>query len=160
MTDRTFTIQMGEDERLMNLAALGFALVRLPEGEPASLINGLIAKMTKAPGQSDSASQGAPLPQGETNHALRDYFQRDRKGNELSGPPEGAELKTLKIVGAQEMASKTPGKNPFLKVLFTGGQAACFDSLLFPHIVKRTGEEAALYFVKSGNYWNIVGVRA
>jgi hypothetical protein len=160
MSDRTFTIQLAEDERLMNLAALGFALVRLPDGEPASLINGLIAKMTKAPGQGDSTSQSAPLPQTTTNTAVRDYFQRDRKGKEQSGPPEGAELKTVKIVGAQEMASKTPGKAAFLKVMFNGGQAACFDSLLFPHIVKQTGQEAALYFVKSGNYWNIVGVRA
>ena len=154
MSDRTFTIQMGEDERLMLLAALGFAVIRLPQGEPATIINTLIAKLCVTP-EAKAIAQPAVAPA-----TTRDYFQRDRKGNELSGPPEGAELKTVKIVGAQEMASKTPGKNPFLKVLFNGGQAACFDSLLFPHIVKRTGEEAALYFVKSGNYWNIVGVRA
>ena len=177
MSDRTFTIQMNDASRLMTLVALGAVevLMNLNFETPRDVIlfeplfqlrdllisaPGSDGQPIQAPGQSDSASQGAPLPQGETNHALRDYFQRDRKGNELSGPPEGAELKTVKIVGTQEMASKTPGKNPFLKVLFTGGQAACFDSLLFPHIVKQTGQEAALYFVKSGNYWNIVGVRA
>lgn len=159
MPDRTFTIQLGEDERLMNLAALGFALVRLPDGEPASLINGLIAKMTKAPGQSDSADQRAPMPQTTTNTALREYFQRDRKGNEQTNAPADAELRTVKVLQTQEMPGKKAGTK-YLKVIFRHGMASCFDAELFPHIVKQTGQDVALYFVKSGNYENIVGVRA
>ena len=211
MTERTFSVTMTEDERLMNLAALGFASMRLPEGEPATIINALIAKLTNAaaivlvgglPGvlpiaQAQklpsqvwctcghiSGQHAATFPHqcacdgnrwvngqgsvcnckgfavGSLSTPARDYFARDRKGNVPPGPPEGAELQTVKIVGAQEMASKTPGKNSFLKVVFNGGQAACFDSALWPHIIKQTGLDAILYVAKSGNYLNIVGVRA
>lgn len=163
--ERTFTITMHEDERLMNLAALGFASMRLPQGEPATILNGLIAKLTKANGADSELYNRAPdpavfHPSAPVPCEARDYFARDRKGNIPPGPPEGAELKAVKIVGTNELASKTAGKSPFLKVIFSGGQAACFDAALWPHIVKKTGQDAELYFVKSGSYWNIVGVRA
>jgi hypothetical protein len=165
MNDRTFTVTMTEDERLMNLAALGFASVRLPQGEPATLINGLIAKLQKipaTPSDPDNGNFSRNLAGPSKPKPFVDYFARDRKGNIQTGPPEGAELQTIKILQAAEKASTTVGKAPFLQVLFNGaiGKANCFDALLWPLIVKQTGQEAALYFVKAGNYWNIVGVRA
>jgi hypothetical protein len=163
MSDRTFTVTMTEDERLMNLAALGFASVRLPQGEPATLISGLIAKLQKipaTPSDPDNGNFSRNLAGPSKPKPFVDYFARDRKGVVQSGPPEGAELKTVKIVSAQEKASTTAGKPPFLKVIFAGGTGHCFDSILFPHIVKQTGQEAVLYIVQAGNYLNIVGVRA
>jgi hypothetical protein len=152
MNDRTFTVTMTEDERLMNLAALGFASVRLPQGEPATVINDLIAKLTKI--------TATPTSETVAQFTFHDYFARDRNGNIPSDPPQGAGLMTVKIVGAQETASKTPDKSSFLKVVFTGGHAVCFDSALWPHIVKQTGQDAILYVAKSGDFLNIVGVRA
>ena len=38
--------------------------------------------------------------------------------------------------------------------------ANCFDSQLFPWLIKQTGQKTTLYLVKSGEYLNVVGVRA
>lgn len=149
----------------MNLAALGFARVRLPQGEPATILDRLIAKVTRTEaGDNPNCRVADAIPGTKAQPTIpaqvRDYFQRDRKGNEQTNAPADAALKAVKIVGTQTQQSKTPGKAEFLKVIFAGGQASCFDSSLFSMIIRRTGEEAALWFVQSGKYWNIVGIRA
>ena len=160
MSERTFTIVMTDHERLMALTALGFCYAHLPQVRPLIVINDLIDKLTKAAAvETENNPRTIPAPPVAAPPP-RDYFQRDRKGNEQTSPPTDAALKTVRIVGTQEQKSKTPGKAAFLKVIFQSGQASCFDSNLFPLIIKRTGEEAALWFVQSGKYWNIVGVRA
>lgn len=160
--DRTFTIQFGEDERLLALTALGFAIVRLPQGEPLRLIDGLINKLTRAAGK-DVAQPNAGTSGG---HALvnqlipQDFFQLDRAGNNQTSPPEGAELRTVKFLKAVDTPGKAGGK-PYLKVVFANGTANCFDSRLWQGIKSTPpNAELSLWIVESGNYLNVVGVRA
>jgi hypothetical protein len=161
--DRTFTIQFGEDERLLALTALGFAIVRLPQGEPLRLIDGLINKLTRAAGKdvahpgAGTASVAHPSPKPT---APQDIFQLDRKGNEQSSAPEGAELRTVKFLKAVDTPGKAGGK-PYLKVVFANGTANCFDSRLWQGIKSTPpNAELSLWIVESGNYLNVVGVRA
>lgn len=161
MSERTFTIEMTENERLMALTALGFCVVRLPEMKPRIVVADLIHKLTDAAGQDvDPTPRERLKPPAPVPAQVRDYFQKDRRGKEQLNAPADAELKTVKVISAQELTSSTPGKAPYMKVIFGGKQASCFDPILFPLIVRRTGEDAQFWFVQSGKYWNIVGVRA
>jgi hypothetical protein len=85
----------------------------------------------------------------------RDYFVRDKSGVAPTVAPKDAEFKTVKILQANQSNAKD-----YLRVLFTGGQANCFDPHLFDRIRSSVGLELGLYLTRSGKYTNIVGVRA
>jgi hypothetical protein len=178
MTSRTFTITLADTDRCMILTALGFAATYLiAHSAPVDQqkpINELIQRLSGAPGQ-DSPVNHAPTkefsPTGGVAAAAavlappapqpKDYFAADRDGNIPMTPPKGAELKTVRILQADEK----PGKNgQFLAVIFTGGKGSCFDKGLWNGIKNRANKdsELGLWISKSadGKYQNIVGVRA
>jgi hypothetical protein len=110
---------------------------------------------------SSSPSPNAEIQRGVTPH---DYFAVDRKGNIPQQAPSGAELQTVSVVSAQE---RPDNKGKHLQVIFAGspraagsGKANCFDPQLWPLIKKAQGHDAQLWIAESGNYLNIVGVRA
>jgi hypothetical protein len=156
---------MAEDERLMALTALGFARHRLPAGEPATVIDSLIGKISTAKAGSIVVEPIQPALATPRHIAedvrkaveLADHFQTDRHGKEQFTPPSGSELRTLKIVGIKEARSTTPGKQVYLRVVWSGGKGSCFDKSLWQYIVP--GQECQLWIQQSGSYENIVGVR-
>jgi hypothetical protein len=164
MSARTFTIQMNDASRLGTLVALGAVEVLLnlnfesPKDiiifEPLFTLRDFLITM---PVDSETPVRPKEMP---VPAAPRDYFEHDRHGQEKTSAPDGAELRKVQVLQAQEMPGKTDPSKRFLKVIVTKGTANCFDPQLWPHIVKRTGEEVELWFVQSGKYWNIVGVRA
>ena len=156
MSERTFTVTMQEGERLMNLAALGFAVMRLPQqGEPAKIINNLIAKLCVTPEAQALAQAPPPVPAQPAPARTVDYFAADRKGNIPESAPDQAELQRVKITACTESVDRK-----YLKVSYIGGKANCFDRELWPRIKPFIGKEAQLWIAEKGSYLNIVGVRA
>ena len=84
MPDRTFTIQLGEDERLMHLAALGFAArASAATGNRPSIINALIAEIVRQSARSRliapiSANRCSSAQQHGTAGLLPTRSQRQR----------------------------------------------------------------------------------
>lgn len=107
------------------------------------------------------AAAPTPAPIAEE----RDRWARDRKGKELPNP-EGCTAQTVHVWKVEQKQSRTPGKAPFWKVTWqspTGKgyvDANCFDDQLAPVIMARQGKSAILHTVRSGDYLNVVGVRA
>lgn len=104
----------------------------------------------------ESATAPAPeKPPTPIPAELMDYFARDRKGNVPKSAPAGATLQTVRIQGTTESVDRK-----HLKVIYAGGKANCFDRELWPRIVRQSGQDAQLWILESGNFLNIVGVRA
>jgi hypothetical protein len=190
MSTRTFTLTLDDGDRLMVLTALGFASMHLMAGnvdvKMRRPIDELISRLIGANGwdgattpqtpreilsdahvRRDHARDDDPKSGSEAARAVlapapvttHDYFAADRKGNIPLKPPTGATLQTVDILTTAESPDRK-----HLKVVFKGegkaSKANCFDRELWPHIVRRTGASAQMWIVESGNYLNIVGVRA
>ena len=159
MSEPTYTITMSEAERTAFAKVLG----------------GLVTKLINAPVFVESPSGGtqsaravlSPPPQAPAvapNPApieLRDRWARDRKGQEVP-MPEGYAAREVTIWKAEQKPKKT-GTGNFLNVTWQSHDrgyfdAKCFDSALFPWL--QAGNKTTIYLVKSGQYLNIVGVRA
>ena len=170
MSERTFTLQFTEEERTATLYALGFFFKAMRDTVAGGRLEKLEYKLQHA--IADDCRDVLPQPNSGTEAARavlappaappagilvrdeRDYFARDRKGNTPALPPDGAELKTVQVLQAKESADKK-----YLTVVFQGGKANCFDSALWPRIVKGPSVQS-LWLTKSDKYTNIVGVRA
>jgi hypothetical protein len=153
MSERTFTLTLTAQERFTLLMGLGFLYVPIQHSpEICKPITDLMDRLTNTPGvDTPTASQSpAPMPV----HNPTDYFARTQSGDVPTTPPKGAELKAVRILQAEE---KPKG---YLAVIFTGGKANCFDSHLWGAIKNRVNQDAQLWIAKSGNYLNVVGVRA
>jgi hypothetical protein len=175
MSERVFTITMNDAKRLTALHALGFMYCQMHNAPTVILdpIRGMIDELTKAQGaepgqvtvdQSEQTVRMSPLPYATarpTPVTKLDYFQRDRKGVAPTIAPTGAELMTVNVVAATEKPIKN---GRALEVIYNvagkGGKAKCFDASLWPYITPRQGQTAELWILESGNYLNIVGVRA
>jgi hypothetical protein len=184
MIERVFTYTWSDAKRLTVLHALGFMYAKLATTPKVvtETVEGLIGELSSTPGADCPAPCALHNPASGTEAAravlappmvdptrATDYFQRDKKGNVLMAAPDGAELSRVKIVSAQKFSKA--GKAPYLKVIFAAGvtidgktrpagQANCFDQDLWPPIKNREGQVAALWIQESGNYLNVVGIRA
>jgi hypothetical protein len=165
----TFHCDLTENERLTVLCGLAtftpvitsgsYALMN--EREFFAFVNRIAGN---APRETPSPNPNANAQNSGTEAARAvlappaptDYFARDRKGNVLVAPPKGSEEKSVRILQANESTEGTPR----LSVVFTGGKGNCFDSQLWELIKRRVGQDTTLWIAKSGNYLNIVGVRA
>jgi hypothetical protein len=125
-----------------------------------------LAEITAKESSALDAQASAPhkASSGESAPVPRDYFVRDKSGVAPTVAPKDAEFKTVKILQANgpffPIGSNQPSANDYLRVLFTGGQANCFDPHLFDRIRSSVGLELGLYLTRSGKYTNIAGVRA
>ena len=165
MSEPTYTVILTESERTAMAKVLG----------------GLVTKLINAPIFVESPSGGtqharavlspppespaAARPSPPTPVDMRDRWARDRQGNELPNP-EGCAARLVKIWKVEQIKPKTAGKKEFMKVTWQGEKgfvdANCFDSHLFPWLIKAQAslEKTTLHLTRSGNYLNIVGVRA
>jgi hypothetical protein len=103
------------------------------------------------------ASKPAPI-------AARDRWARDRKGNELPNP-DGCTSGEVNIWKVEQKPPKRANGKPYMKVTWQSKErgyvdANCFDSQLFPWLIGQQGKPTVLYLVRSGEYLNVVGVRA
>lgn len=176
MTERTFTYTLTDAKRLAVLHALGFMLAKLPATPPVvgETVIHLIYEFSTMQGADPKPEQIPMRDQAEAARAIlerpsaptqTDYFQTTKKGTMPTAPPEGAELSQVKVISAQKlkMADK------YWTVIFAAGvtaegrarpagRASCWDSRIFEKIT--AGATAHLWIQESGNYLNIVGVRA
>ena len=129
-------------------------LDQVPPARPTDPASGtdLARAILSPPAAAQSQPTRAPIE-------LRDRWARDRKGNELPNP-EGCEPFTVQIW-------KTQQTSKYLRVTWplTAGRgyldANCFDSELWPWLIKQSGvRDTLIYVVHKGKYLNIVGVRA
>ena len=170
MSERTFTITLSDEQRLTVINALSFSLGQLAVHPVTAAVREpiiqLIGQLSEAKGKDSGAEAARAIlqPIHQPNPPV-DYFARDRKGNVPMNPPEGAELRNVRIIQATEVPAKS-GKAGFLQVIFSaanpkdGGKANCFESQLWNAIRNRLNQPAELWILQSGNYLNIVGVRA
>lgn len=165
MSEPTYTITLTESERAALAAALGTFVRKLtdcrvqieaPTGGTHAA-RALLSPST-APPAAASASSACLQPSTAIPIVQRDRWARDRKGNEVPSP-EGA-------YPADVHVWKTQQTETFLKVTWqaTTGQGYadgnCFDSQLWPWLIKSAGQRTRLYLRPKGKYLNIVGLRA
>jgi hypothetical protein len=174
MTERTFTYTWSDAKRLTVLHALGFMLVRLETDKTPPAVSQtvleIIGELSRTTGQDSPGA--SPTGGAAAAHAVlappapHDYFAANKKGDVPMTPPDGAELSNVKIVSAQQLRGKE-----YLTVIFQAGitldgkarpagKANCFDKGLWSAIKNRENQIASLWIMESGNYLNIVGVRA
>jgi hypothetical protein len=163
MSEPTYTLTLTESQRVALAAALGILVAKLanchieiaapklesPDGGTHS------ARAILSPPAAASAKPSPPIEQ-------RDRWARNRKGEEVPNP-EGATAREVNLWKTEQKTGKSGGKS-YLKVTWQGENgfvdANCFDQQLFPWLIKQAGQKTRLYTVRSGNYLNIVGVRA
>ena len=128
-------------------------LDQVPPARPTDPASGtdLARAILSPPAAAQSQPTRAPIE-------LRDRWARDRKGKELPNP-EGCYPADVHIW-------KTEQKPKYLRVTWEASNgngfsdANCFDSQLWPWLIKSTGQRTRLYLVVNGKYLNVVGVRA
>lgn len=162
MSEPTYTITITEAERISLAYTLGLLVAKFtnakvfvesPSGGTAA------ARAVLSPPQTPAAAAPvAPVME------LRDRWAHDRKGKELPNP-EGCEAGVITIWKTEQKPARKEGGKPFLKVTWQSKgrgyvDANCFDSALFPWLIKQQGQPTTIYLVKSGEYLNVVGVKA
>lgn len=168
--ERKFNMELNDEKRLTLLYALGFMYREVCEapGDVKTPVVNLIHELSALQGRdvavptnggTEAAKAILQPPATATAQAVTEKFQRDRKGNAQTSPPEGSALKTVRILQADEDTTRTGA--PVLKVIFAGGKANCFEPQLWDWIKERAAkqESLGLWIAKSGVYQNIVGVR-
>ena len=164
MSESTYTITLTEAERTAMAKVLGGLVTKLLNA-PVVLENSPAGAGTRPSTAATSGSSAArailsppaaaPAP---APIELRDRWARDRKGSEAANP-EGCYPADVHIW-------KTQASGKYLKVTWqsSAGQgfadANCFDSHLWPWLIKSAGQRTRLYLVAKGTYLNVVGVRA
>lgn len=161
----TYTLTLTESERTAMAKVLGSLVTKLinapifvesPTGGTAAARAVLSSPPQDSPAQ-PSGHVPPPLPQS------RDRWARDRKGQEVP-MPEGYAAREVTIWKTEQKPKKDKSGN-FLNVTWQSHDrgyidAKCFDSALFPWLIQQTGNKTTIYLVKSGQYLNVVGVRA
>jgi hypothetical protein len=168
MSEPTYTITLTETERTAFAKVLGGFVTKLLNA-PVQIDSATPA--TSAPSATNATSAPVPSTAQPSGHVppspieARDRWARDRKGNEAPNP-KGCTMARLVLWNTEQKKGKT---GDYLKVTFTAPHeghtdASCFDSQLFPWLIKRAheskGDLTTVFLVESGKYLNIVGVRA
>ena len=167
MSEPTYTITISEAERTAWAKVLGGLVTKLINApifvESPTAGTAAARAVLSSPPQDSPAQPSGHVPP-PTPMQPRDRWARDRKGNELP-MPEGYAAREVTIWKAEQKPPKKENGKPFLKVTWQSQDrgyvdANCFDSQLFPWLIKQTGQRTTIYLVKSGEYLNVVGVRA
>lgn len=162
MPEPTYTITITETQRTLLSRALGLFVALLtnapvfteaPSGGTAQ------ARAVLAPAQPPAVASPAPIEQ-------RDRWARNKKGVEVPNPAgcETQKVRLWKVVPADVNGKRRMKVSWYAPAGQKGFvDAACWDEQLFPWLAKCSIESDAptiLYTVRSGNYLNVVGVRA
>ena len=161
MNEPTYTLIVSDADRqdlarvlgkFMHMLATAKIFVEAPSGGTQSA-----RAVLSPPSQSPAAAPPVAIEP-------RDRWARDRRGKELP-MPEGYVARELTVWKTEQKPPKKVGGKPYLKVTWQSQDrgyvdANCFDEKLFPWIINAQGRKATLYLVKSGQYLNVVGVRA
>lgn len=104
-----------------------------------------------------NAAAPAPIEQ-------RDRWARDRSAKEAPNP-KGHVVRVVNLCKTEQRPARKAGGKPYLKVTWQSESsgfvdANCFDNKLWPWLINQCGKRTTLYLVKSGEYLNVVGVRA
>ncbi|HME11880.1 MAG TPA: hypothetical protein VKF79_03390 [Candidatus Acidoferrum sp.] len=164
METPTYTITLTEAERTAMAKVLGAFVTKLinaPVFVESASGGTSAARAVLAPPPTPAAAAPTPPPVTEP----RDRWARDKKGNELAYPEDCVMHEILIWKAELKKPYNKPDGKQFLKVTWQSQEsgyvdARCFDTQLFPWIIGQIGKKMTLYFVKSGEYLNIVGVRA
>lgn len=170
MSEPTYTITISESERTLIAKALGGLVTKLLNAPifveaPSGGTQAARAVLSPPPTPAAAApSQQPPVIE------QRDRWASDRK---IKAPQDagifwaqnGATAREVTIWKTEQKPAKKEGGKPFLKVTWQSQDrgyvdANCFDSQLFPWLIKQQGQRTTIYLVKSGQYLNVVGVRA
>lgn len=166
MSEPTYLIPLTESERT--------AIARVLGGLVAKLVNAplQVPATVEAPTGGTQAARAVLSPAAQTpaaapSHAPepRDRWARNRKGAEVPNP-EGCEMQSVHLWKTEQKKNKTTGKPDYLKVTWQSSHSSgyvdanCFDAQLFPWLINSQGKKTTLYTVHSGQYLNVVGVRA
>ena len=182
MSEPTYTITITETERTALARSLGMLVTKLtsapvfveaPSGGTAAARAVLspadqrrMGQQKNDPAMANSAQLSPPAVASPAPIEQRDRWARNKKGVEVPNP---AGCETQKVNLWKVVPADVNGKRR-MKVSWyaPAGQkgfvdAACWDEQLFPWLTKCAIEGDAptiLYTVRSGNYLNVVGVRA
>src|SRR5208337_2208168 len=159
----SYTITLTEAERTAMAKVLGAFVTKLinaPVFVEATSGGTAQARAVLSPPPTPPAAAPTPAPVEP-----RDRRARDKKGNELAHPEDCVSHEILISKAELQKPYNKPDGKQFLKVTWQSTErgyvaARCFDTQLFPWIIGQIGKKMTLYFVKSGEYLNIVGVRA
>jgi hypothetical protein len=168
VSEPTYTITITEAERTALARVLGLLVTKLTSA-PVSVeapsggtqaARAVLSPPAQTPPQSSPAAAAPTAPVIEQ----RDRWARDRKGNELAFP-EGTVTREVHLSKTEQKQPRKAGGKEFLKVTWQSDSrgfvdANCFDNKLWPWLINQTGKRTTLYLMKSGEYLNVVGVRA
>jgi hypothetical protein len=168
VSEPTYTLTITESERTALAKSLGMLTTKLinapifveaPSGGTQAA-RAVLSPPAQTPPQSSPAAAAPTAPVIEQ----RDRWARDRKGNELAWP-EGTVTREVNLSKTEQKKPRKEGGKEYLKVTWesdTRGfvDANCFDNKLWPWLINQTGKRTTLYLMKSGEYLNVVGVRA
>lgn len=173
MSEPTYTITLTETERTALARVLGLFVTKLTSA-PVSNLRTNEAQTIEAPSGGTQAARSVLSPPQQASPAaapsptpvdtVRDRWARDRKGNELPNP-EGCVAREVNLSKTELQQPRKAGGKPYLKVTWASSErgfvdANCFDGKLWPWLINQRGKRTTLYLVKSGEYLNVVGVRA
>lgn len=163
MTEPTYTLLISDADRADLARVLGkfvhlLANARVQIESPSGGTQHARAVLSPPP-ESPAAARPSPTPVD-----LRDRWARDRKGVELPNP-DGCYPAEITIWKTEQKPAKKAGGPPYLKVTWQSPDrgyvdANCFDSQLFPWLIKQQGQRTKIYLLKAGEYRNVVGVCA
>ena len=172
MSEPTYTLTISESERTAMAKVLGGLVTKLINApifveSPTGGTAAARAVLSSPPPTSQADELPPSPPSGHVppqTPQQRDRWARDRKGNEVP-MPDGYAAREVTIWKTEQKPAKKEGGKPFLKVTWQSQDrgyvdANCFDSQLFPWLIKQQGQRTTIYLVKSGQYLNVVGVRA
>lgn len=163
MSEPTYTLTLTESERTAMAKVLGGLVTKLinaPIFVESTSGGTQAARAMLSPPPSPAAAAHSPQPPVIEQ---RDRWARDRKGNEVP-MPDGYAAREVTICKTEQKPKKDKSGN-FLNVTWQSHDrgyvdAKCFDAQLFPWLIKQQGQRTTIYLVKSGEYLNLVGVRA
>lgn len=168
MSEPTYSIALSETERTALAKVLG-ALVTKLINAPLQLNAPLDPKSGTDQARAILSPPSSPAPpavaQPTAPIAVRDRWARDRKGNEVPNP-SGCEAMNVHLWKIEKKPARKAGGQPFWKVTWQVpnsngyGDANCFDEPVALAIITQQGKLTTLYTVRSGQYLNVVGVRA
>jgi hypothetical protein len=181
----SYTITFSHDERKAIVFALSVAYPKLGAGRPfyindsdyLALCTRLMEVRTDNQAtrqQSGTAAATAVLsrpsvfePQRPTPAPIeiREHWAKNKKGQETPNPEGCIEINAVitKLEDAPPRDNKTQTRKKLTWESPTGrgfADAYCWDEDLFPHLANRMKQQTTFYIVRSGQYANVVGVRA
>lgn len=158
-----YAISLSDDERLQLARAFHLIATKLSNAAPIVDATSGTDQARAILSPPTAASPSLAATRAPAQIPVRDRWARDRQGKEIAFP-EGCEKREVQLWKTEQKPPRKDGGAPYLKVTWQGERgyvdANCFDSELFPWLIKSSGKKTVLYTVQNGKYINVVGVCA